>query len=84
MAPRSLFPEGFVSDTAAELEAQGKTLLFVVRDGRPLGVLATMDTLRAETFSALAELRGLGIKRIELPTGDNERRPRRPSPVAWA
>ncbi len=58
---------------AGDLEAQGKTLLFVARDGQPIGVLAAMDTLREEVPAALAELRGLGIKHIELLTGDNER-----------
>ena len=58
---------------AGNLEGQGKTLLFVARDGQPIGVLAAMDTLREEVPAALAELRGLGIKHIELLTGDNER-----------
>jgi Cd2+/Zn2+-exporting ATPase/Cu+-exporting ATPase len=67
-----LLREDAVWHAAAELKAQGKTLLFVERDGKPLGVLAAMDTLRPETPSALAELRNLGIKHIELLTGDNE------------
>ncbi|MBU2818743.1 HAD family hydrolase, partial [Acidithiobacillus ferrooxidans] len=58
---------------AAELEAQGKTLLFVIRNGQPLGVLAAMDTLRPDVPEALAELRRLGVKHLELLTGDNER-----------
>jgi P-type Cu+ transporter len=58
---------------AAELEAEGKTLLFIARDGRPAGVLAAMDALREEVPAALAELRALGIKHLELLTGDNER-----------
>lgn len=67
-----LMDEG-VPACAADLEAQGKTLLFVARDGEAIGVLAAMDTLREEVPAALAELRGLGIKHIELLTGDNER-----------
>ncbi|MHB8226568.1 heavy metal translocating P-type ATPase [Acidithiobacillus sp.] len=58
---------------AAELEAQGKTLLFVIRNGQPLGVLAAMDTLRPDVPEAVAELRRLGVKHLELLTGDNER-----------
>lgn len=58
---------------APELEAAGKTLLFVARDGRFIGVLAAMDTLRADVPDALAELRAMGIKHLELLTGDNER-----------
>jgi Cu+-exporting ATPase len=56
-----------------QLETQGKTLLFIVIDGEPVAVLAAMDTLRSEVPAALAELRALGVKRVELLTGDNER-----------
>ncbi|MCS7061029.1 MAG: cation-translocating P-type ATPase [Anaerolineae bacterium] len=58
---------------AQHLEAQGKTLLFVALDGKPAAILAVADTLRAEVPAALAKLRTLGIKQIELLTGDNER-----------
>ena len=54
-----------------ELEAQGKTLLYVVRNGDAVGVLAASDTLRPEVPAALAELRSLGVRTIELLTGDN-------------
>ena len=55
------------------LEAQGKTLLYVARDGAPIGVIAAADTPRPEVPAALEALRGLGVVRIELLTGDNER-----------
>lgn len=58
---------------AEQLEAQGKTLLFVTVDGEPAAILAAADTLRPEAPAALAELRNLGVRRIELLTGDNER-----------
>ncbi len=58
---------------AQELEAQGKTLLFLSRDTQLVGILAACDTLRPEVQTSLAELRTLGIKHIELLTGDNER-----------
>lgn len=58
---------------AAELEAQGKTVLYVSRDEKLVGLLAAADTGRAEVPAALAEARRLGIKHIELLTGDNER-----------
>ena len=56
----------------AELEAQGKTLLFVECDDELVGVLAAADTLRAEVPTALANVRALGVREIELLTGDNE------------
>jgi len=60
-------------DAAGALEAEGKTLLFVARDGEPVGVLAAADTLRPEVAAALGRVRQLGIGTIELLTGDNER-----------
>jgi Cu+-exporting ATPase len=55
------------------LEAQGKTILYVVCDDKPAGILAAADTLRPEVPEALAAMRRLGVRRIELLTGDNER-----------
>ena len=54
------------------MEAQGKTLLFVSRDDVLIGFLAATDTMRPEVPQALSEVRALGIKHIELLTGDNE------------
>ena len=56
-----------------QLEEQGKTLLFLSCNNQLAGILAASDTLRAEVPTALAELRALGIKHVELLTGDNER-----------
>ncbi|OQM75681.1 heavy metal translocating P-type ATPase [Manganibacter manganicus] len=57
----------------ARLEGEGKTLLIMAIDGRLSGILAAMDTVRPEVGTAIEEIRKLGIKRIELLTGDNER-----------
>jgi Cd2+/Zn2+-exporting ATPase/Cu+-exporting ATPase len=55
------------------LEAQGKTVIQVSVEGKLAGVVATSDTLRSEVPEALGAARRLGIHRIELLTGDNER-----------
>lgn len=70
---RRMMPEADSSAIVAQLEGQGKTLLFLARDGELAGVLAAADTLRPEVPAALEEVRGLGIRHIELLTGDNER-----------
>jgi Cd2+/Zn2+-exporting ATPase/Cu+-exporting ATPase len=57
----------------AALAQQGKTLLYVAEEGAAIGVLAAADTPRPEAPAALAALRGLGVKQIELLTGDNAR-----------
>jgi Cu+-exporting ATPase len=68
-----MIPSEEVLPIAAELERQGKTLLFMESDDQLAGILAAADTLRAEVPSALKEVRSLGIRHIELLTGDNER-----------
>ena len=70
---RRLVPGGAGLAQTLALEAQGKTLLFVECQGELLGVLAATDTLRPEVPAALAAVRALGIREIELLTGDNER-----------
>jgi Cu+-exporting ATPase len=57
----------------AALEAEGKTVLLLAGDGVLLGVLAAADTLRPEAPAALARVRALGVRRVVLLTGDNER-----------
>ncbi len=70
---RRMIPElGEIPD-AAKLESAGKTLLFVVENGHPVGILAAADTLRPEVPQALAAVRTMGVQHIELLTGDNER-----------
>ncbi len=53
-----------------QLEAEGKTLLHVALDGRPLGVIALRDRPRIEAATVLARLRGLGIRHLAMVTGD--------------
>jgi Cd2+/Zn2+-exporting ATPase/Cu+-exporting ATPase len=57
---------------AKNLEAQGKTLLFVVVEGVMIGFLAAADEMRPEVPEALNAVRKLGLQNIELITGDNE------------
>jgi Cd2+/Zn2+-exporting ATPase/Cu+-exporting ATPase len=68
--PISAYPN-HLFESAAELEGQGKTVLFLTRDGKLEGLLAAADTLRPEVPAAIQALRKLGIKHIELLTGDN-------------
>jgi Cd2+/Zn2+-exporting ATPase/Cu+-exporting ATPase len=55
------------------LESQGKTVLSVLIDDKLAGWVAAADTLRSEVPEALQAVKDLGIKKIELITGDNER-----------
>jgi Cd2+/Zn2+-exporting ATPase/Cu+-exporting ATPase len=62
-----------IPEQAKEFEAQGKTVLYVSMDDSLAGFIAVSDTLRNEVPDALQEAKRLGIKKIELLTGDNER-----------
>lgn len=50
--------------------SEGKTVLYVIADGRLLGALATEDEIRPESLEAVAELHRLGI-RVAMITGDS-------------
>jgi heavy metal translocating P-type ATPase len=54
------------------LEADGRTVIAVARDGLALGVVALGDALRSDAILAVAALRKAGLKTI-LVTGDNRR-----------
>jgi Cu+-exporting ATPase len=52
------------------LRREGATALFVAVDGKPAGIIAVADPIKATTMAALDALRGEGI-RIVMLTGDN-------------
>jgi Cu+-exporting ATPase len=56
---------------AGDLQAQGQTVVFVVADGRPAGVIAVIDPLRESSCEAISTLRDEGI-RVVMLTGDSE------------
>lgn len=73
---RLLEQEGLMLPRARDvsgLEAQGKTLLFLAVNGNLIGALAAADSLREEVPQVIKELKRLGLKHIELLTGDNPR-----------
>lgn len=53
----------------AQLEADGKTVVVLVRDGEPRALLALADIVRPESKEAIAELTRLGVRSVML-TGD--------------
>ncbi len=57
----------------ANLANAGQTLVYVSVNGQLAGTLIAADTLRPEVPAALAKARALGIRHVELLTGDNER-----------
>jgi Cu+-exporting ATPase len=53
------------------LAAAGKTPVFVAIDGKPAGIIAIADTVKAGSAAAIADLRGLGLE-VTMLTGDHE------------
>ena len=70
---RRMLANDVVVPTAETLVAQGKTLLFVERNGELAGVLGASDTIRPEIAAALHAMRVQGVRQVEVLTGDNER-----------
>jgi Cu2+-exporting ATPase len=54
-----------------ELAAQGKTVVYLLVDGKPVGAIALADMIRPESREAVERLKGMGIKVLML-TGDAE------------
>ncbi len=57
---------------ADQLAQQGKTPLFFVQDGTPIGIIAVADTVKPTSQAAIEGLQKLGLKVVML-TGDNQR-----------
>ena len=58
--------------SAAKLQEEGRTAVFVAIDGKPAGILTVADPIKATTAEAIKELHELGLKFVML-TGDNRR-----------
>ncbi|HEU5315727.1 MAG TPA: copper-translocating P-type ATPase [Chloroflexota bacterium] len=57
---------------AERLLGEGKTLTLVAVDGRPAGVVALADTVRANAAAAVRRLQEMGVE-VVMMTGDNRR-----------
>ncbi len=66
-----------VSDEAQRqietLQAGGKTIMLIARDGQLAGLMGLADTLRPDAAPTLAALMRIGVKRTIMLTGDNAR-----------
>ena len=61
-----------IGQVADSPEAEGLSLLFVVRDGQLMGWIGLADNARAGAPAAMDRLRELGMKRLFIVTGDRE------------
>ncbi len=53
--------------------AMGRSLLFMCEEGKAAGMVAIEDPLRPEAAHVISKMRKLGIKRVLMLTGDDER-----------
>jgi len=53
-----------------EIAAQGKTVIYVLLDGKPAGAIAMADVIRSESREAVTRLKEMGVECMML-TGDN-------------
>ena len=61
-----------LESSAAKLQEDGKTAMFVAIDGKPAGIIAVADPIKSTTAEAIQGLHTLGLKLVML-TGDNRR-----------
>ena len=61
-----------LTDKAAELRTNGNTVVFVLEDDNPKGLIALADKVRPQAKETLQKLRDLGISHIAMLTGDNQ------------
>jgi Cu+-exporting ATPase len=66
----SLIPTTEGDQTAVELQAEGKTVIFVGIQKKLAGIISIADTVRPTSKEAIAALRAMNIK-VTLLTGDN-------------
>lgn len=62
-----------ISDQMAEQENAGHTSMIVHKGDRYLGIISVMDVARPEAKATLLALKTLGIRRMIMLTGDNQR-----------
>lgn len=66
-------PSEKIAEKVKALEAQGNTTMLIRRNDEYVGIIALMDTPRAEAKNTLEQLKKIGIKRMVMLTGDNQK-----------
>lgn len=62
-----------LTQISQQLEAEGKTVVWVAHANQLLGIIAVADTVRSHTDKIIQRLQQLGIEQIVMLTGDNQR-----------
>ena len=70
------FGMGFPSDMTEKAEEEavkGRSVSFVAKNGKVIGLIAASDKIKTNAAEAIADLRSLGVRKIVMLTGDNNR-----------
>ena len=62
-----------VSEKVRNLEGEGKTTMLIKRGDEFIGMLGLMDTPREKARETLSQLKEIGIKKMIMLTGDNQK-----------
>ena len=55
-----------------KLEAEGNTVVIVIENSTPIGIITVTDLIRRDGKKAISEIKKIGIQKIVMLTGDNE------------
>jgi Cd2+/Zn2+-exporting ATPase len=66
-------PEKETEEKVKSLESDGNTTMLIRQNDVYIGIIALMDTPRKEAKNTLEQLRKIGIKRMIMLTGDNQK-----------
>jgi Cd2+/Zn2+-exporting ATPase len=66
-------PSKEIDQQVKTLESDGNTTMLIRRNDSYIGIIALMDTPRKEAKNTLEQLRKIGIKRMIMLTGDNQK-----------
>ena len=66
-------PSEEIEEKVKSLESDGNTTMLIRQNDSYIGIIALMDTPREEAKNTLAQLKKIGIKRMIMLTGDNQK-----------
>lgn len=66
-------PSKEIEEKVKSLESEGNTTMLIRQNDHYIGIIALMDTPRKEAKSTLEQLKKIGIKRMIMLTGDNQK-----------
>ncbi|HZJ84960.1 MAG TPA: heavy metal translocating P-type ATPase [Syntrophomonadaceae bacterium] len=76
-SPRFIKESGLILDRVQEIidnySEEGKTVVILANSDEILGLIAIADSLRAESVTAIKNLKTAGIKQVIMLTGDNHK-----------